>query len=664
MKWGSFLLGILSVCVFFTAISTGLHVYAEVTASSSETSSYISNSTYTTWSGATTSSGAGTTLTTSSGTSGESSTATTSGSEYTQPPPSITVSYTAPIIRDVYVGNVASYAAKILWKTDQPSDSRVGYGTSYGSYSLSSVNRCDGGGLVVSHCVYISDLQPETHYYFVVASKNSAGLPAYSSGHMLTTLANPETSSDTLSGFEKTESAVMSPVQSTSYYTSTSLISTSTYTNESAVPAYTSGVRILEETSALVPQPTAPVVNVIKPASSTAIVPPSALETSRTQLEYIGTTVRTFQSVLQDVHNDVQYTVSRDVERVFNEALTRQPAIATDGEHVFDPVERTARLEELRRALDDKQQQLSEDVQTALTSNTGENPLPNIESVLKSSLEDIALLIQGETGVRVDLSPTARTVIDEAQEKSEQFNTARQALRERDGLDLYTDTDRDGISNYDEVHIYKTDPRNSYSSGGSLTDGEKVVLGFDVSTSTIRRVPVESPIISGEEARDVFEVYAITVHKPESVATDTPALPLPEKVEEKVTFEGRALPNSFVTLYIFSTPIVVTVKTDITGAWKYTLDTELPNGEHNLYVATVDAGGKILAKSPSIPFVKTAEAADFIPLIITETPDTDPLDILRNNLMLIAFVGFGLFAIVVLAILGIRRESRNEQASV
>jgi hypothetical protein len=79
--------------------------------------------------------------------------------------------------------------------------------------------------------------------------------------------------------------------------------------------------------------------------------------------------------------------------------------------------------------------------------------------------------------------------------------------------------------------------------------------------------------------------------------------------QKKLEIHGTALPNSYVTLYIYSTPIIVTVKTDSTGQWQYTLDRELETGEHKIYAATVDNSGKIVAKSTPIPFTKTAEAA-------------------------------------------------------
>lgn len=76
----------------------------------------------------------------------------------------------------------------------------------------------------------------------------------------------------------------------------------------------------------------------------------------------------------------------------------------------------------------------------------------------------------------------------------------------------------------------------------------------------------------------------------------------------KVAFRGKALPDSFVTLYIFSLPIVVTVKTDADGNWNYTLDKELEDGNHQVYVGITDVKGKVVVKSNPLPFVKTASA--------------------------------------------------------
>ena len=76
----------------------------------------------------------------------------------------------------------------------------------------------------------------------------------------------------------------------------------------------------------------------------------------------------------------------------------------------------------------------------------------------------------------------------------------------------------------------------------------------------------------------------------------------------KISFRGKTLPNSFATLYIYSLPIVVTVKTDSEGNWNYTLDKDLEDGNHQVYVAVTDVKGQVVASSNPIPFVKEAAA--------------------------------------------------------
>jgi len=71
-----------------------------------------------------------------------------------------------------------------------------------------------------------------------------------------------------------------------------------------------------------------------------------------------------------------------------------------------------------------------------------------------------------------------------------------------------------------------------------------------------------------------------------------------------------------VRLYIFSDPIVVTVKADESGAWTYILNKELSDGTHQVISAITDSGGHILAKSESFPFIKEAAAVSIgVPLL-------------------------------------------------
>lgn len=237
-----------------------------------------------------------------------------------------------------------------------------------------------------------------------------------------------------------------------------------------------------------------------------------------------------------------------------------------------------------------------------------------------------------------------RALTDTSDDHGSEVQAARAALQERDGPALFEDTDHDGVSDYDEQHIYHTDPDSARTIPGAMTDGEKILRGIDPLSPSAAPVPVQSPKGNGFEVDGLFAVdtiAAVPAAQPElsaaatSSATTTPiaasSTALASSTSERdIEFAGRALPNSFVTLYIFSTPIVVTVKADSAGRWKYRLDKELPDGSHELYVAMVDNSGAIIAKSPPVPFTKTAEALDYRPLVLPPVDDGD----LRSALMI------------------------------
>ena len=115
-------------------------------------------------------------------------------------------------------------------------------------------------------------------------------------------------------------------------------------------------------------------------------------------------------------------------------------------------------------------------------------------------------------------------------------------------------------------------------------------------------IAYEDPKSSGTQRNDLFSVVAVSV-------VHTILKPDGTKTADKIAINGKAAPGSFVTLYIFSTPIIVTVKVNARGEWSYVLDKELEDGTHLIYVAMTNGNGKIIAKSNPIPFIKQAEAA-------------------------------------------------------
>ena len=188
----------------------------------------------------------------------------------------------------------------------------------------------------------------------------------------------------------------------------------------------------------------------------------------------------------------------------------------------------------------------------------------------------------------------AVTKVEEEVKRSERF------IAERTGDEAKSDSDKDGITDFDEVALYNTDPFSADTDSDGFTDGSEILSGFDPRDAEGETlVAFESPKETGVVRDDIFKVTGIAPAQknPEEPETVAPAI-----------ISGTALPNSFVTLYIFSTPVVVTVKTDADGSWSYRLDKKLEDGEHQVFVGVTDNSGKIVAKSSPFTFIKEAQA--------------------------------------------------------
>jgi Bacterial Ig-like domain len=178
---------------------------------------------------------------------------------------------------------------------------------------------------------------------------------------------------------------------------------------------------------------------------------------------------------------------------------------------------------------------------------------------------------------------------------------------------LNKDTNNDGVSDYDSIYVYKLDPvlpsPVSTYQGKTINAQEKILLNFDPTKSELTKVTPEQPIESKAPIVTAYKVKEIKL-------TD----------KKEIIITGQALPNSFITLYIYSTPIMVVVKTDSNGQWQYVLDKELEDGDHSVYTATVNNSGNIVAKSSGYLFTKTAQAVTLnnLPIIDASVNNDKP----------------------------------------
>lgn len=255
---------------------------------------------------------------------------------------------------------------------------------------------------------------------------------------------------------------------------------------------------------------------------------------------------------------------------------------------------------ELQRVVDVERKELFENITRTIESTIAvdeSNAIDELRQFIDRSIRTIQANLQNEAPqVPVSFDRSLRNINQRLQQFEQKIKQNRIIIESRQGVLVFLDSDGDGLSDYDEIYIYGTDPYNAYTIPGDLNDGEKVARGINPLSPNMEPIEFQNP----REDRDSFVSASYTVEKVQLIKEDN---------RRTLVFEGRALPNTFVTLYIFSTPIIVTVKTDLAGRWTYELEKELETGEHQVYVATVDSSGKIVARSNPVLFTKTAEAA-------------------------------------------------------
>ncbi|HSE34714.1 MAG TPA: Ig-like domain-containing protein, partial [Candidatus Paceibacterota bacterium] len=254
----------------------------------------------------------------------------------------------------------------------------------------------------------------------------------------------------------------------------------------------------------------------------------------------------------------------------------------------------------------------------------------------------------------------------------------RKILSERVGSRAFTDSDGDGITDYDEINLYGADPRDADTDNDGIRDGDEIMAGTNPaamptvaatgtpvmatgSSQTTLAMPspeeirFENPKLAGVKTPELLAVQKVDVAEKETLPDGT------ERVKS-LALAGQAPPNSFVRIFMFSEPIMVTVKAGDDGIWTYTFDKELSDGQHEVYTAITDVSGKIVAKSSPTAFVKTANAVSIVPaetlLAATPAPETaSPSFFSGTSLYALIAVGIGIVGIAISVIgFAVRRK--------
>jgi hypothetical protein len=298
---------------------------------------------------------------------------------------------------------------------------------------------------------------------------------------------------------------------------------------------------------------------------------------------------------------------------------------------------------ELNQKLDELALAIRNDDESGVTRTKGD-----IETLKKEALVKV-----NSSGEDSEISKNVHSYLTERTFELQELTIKNEKiLKDRLGENIVKDSDNDGIFDYDEINLYRTNPFAADTDGDGYIDSIEVRLGYNPHNSNSEAlVAYESPKETGIERDDILVIESITTLTPDDLDTEV-------KQPLRAIISGKGLPNSFITLYMYSTPIVVTVKTDSEGGWSYVFDKELEDGEHEVFAGITDNAGRIVAKSQSFPFVKTAEAFSGVKPSFQNTIANEPSLIEEGSMLLVGSIAVSALGLV-LILLGLHASRRR-----
>jgi|GEM_PF-6024458 len=413
-----------------------------------------------------------------------------------------------------------------------------------------------------------------------------------------------------------TPTAAQSAISSTTNPTIPNTPSTTQPTTSKDTTSPTSG------TVAAVPEPIGETNVVVAPTAGVPL-----------QIQNIGLAVEQIQNAVDDTKGQLVKLINDSVNDIIDKASI--------GGQEIDKTKIFSLRDELLQKVNDS---------FSAVAAISPSDIDNLQNQINQGIESIKSTATKNTNIsKIESTPILNSGMSIAFDNLSQTVTNQSAALTQQGGDLlYKDSNKDGISDYNSVYVYNMDPIkpspvSSYE-GKSVNAGDKILLGFDPTKKDLVKVTPEQPAESIAPTVPVYKVDQVALAE-----------------NKQIEIKGKALPNSFVTIYIYSTPIMVTVKTDSRGDWQYTLNKELENGDHTIYTATVNNSGNIIAKSPGYLFTKTAEAVTLKNIPTTQaSADTNKPGLLEGN-SLIAVIMFILgVAVTALILIGVVNKKNKE----
>lgn len=279
----------------------------------------------------------------------------------------------------------------------------------------------------------------------------------------------------------------------------------------------------------------------------------------------------------------ISQEVSKEVEEFVNEIQTVVPE--ENKEEITPEIEQKKEEffretpKSIERILNSKEKEEQEKIKKEVIKKVEEITQPIIEAA-KDENKPEAQRLGVETKKQIEGLMDGKLEITAA--KKQEVEVKKEEL-------LVKDTDGDGLPDQEEMRL-GTDPIMPDSDGDGFLDGSEVALGFDpLNPSPADKIKFQNPDKEKPKKSDFLKVDEL-----EAVVL--------EEGKKVFKIQGKALPNSFVTIYVYSQPLVMLVKADGNGNWEYILDKPLEEGQHKVYATVTNNKGDLEESSDAYNF--------------------------------------------------------------
>ncbi|MFA6252320.1 MAG: hypothetical protein WCX74_02890 [Candidatus Paceibacterota bacterium] len=188
-----------------------------------------------------------------------------------------------------------------------------------------------------------------------------------------------------------------------------------------------------------------------------------------------------------------------------------------------------------------------------------------------------------------------------------------------------------------------------------IPDDIELRLGTDIKEESL--TGVDRAIITGESLEQ-------PKFKKETLISGQLTIDQVENQKGGIRFQGKAIPNQIVTLFIYSTmPIVITVEADSNGNWIYELDKSLINGKHEAYVVINNSKGRIIEASLPKPFfIDEARAVAMDEFVrIEDASSVSVTESSDNFIKTYVGAGVGFIVLLIVIFLFIRKRASEQE---